>query len=251
MSYALSDIASSLLQRHPWMQESVSLEPMIGIVDSQNKTFHTANSPTLSPMTVVSDGVTVTPSSINYDTGMVVLSVAPTTTIVCSYTFSTLTTAQLWAIAEQGFSLAQSMLPRPWYLYDPGGGVAKVITTTAGSDVEPEVGGLDLSDNVVQTKFLVDATYVVLLEQQWAEAAARGISYREQRIGGLSVDRTKQADSYKTLLDAARETLDRSMAQAIHDGGYTIAHLGDVILGPVTEYSRDFYFHRNAYGEAV
>lgn len=242
MAYTLSNAVTALRKRHPWTSLVVEREPLTGLVDGSNKVFHLANPPaqTLSVTVYDSSGVAVTPASVSVTSGLVTFTSAPTEPYTASYTHVTFPDSQMEGLCEDGFALMQSILNRPYYLYTSS------ISSSSSSVVDPVIGSTTFSALPVQIRFFLDCCDFVFLESMQREAAFNAINVREERMGGLQIDRSKQPAAFPAMLDRAWDKLMKSAAAAADEAGLSSTLFeGDVLPGAKSDYNYDILnWHR-------
>ena len=232
--YSLTDVTNSLLEA-PWMSRAISLQPLDGLVDGVNRIFRMPFAPlTMNPApvlyTLVAGGKsTITATSINYDTGDVLLASAPTLTPYADYTATMLRPTQLTAMARRGFAEMQTRWLRAIYLYDSNGSL--VVSSSESAAVDPLTGNTTFSKSEVQKGFFVKCAELVTLRMLAEEATVNSMAYREERMGGLLVDTTKRSKDFQEYLKLASEAVKVSEDAARSECGET-TDFGAFIPGP-------------------
>ncbi len=232
--YSLSDVKAALLEA-PWMTRAVALQPLEGLADGVNKVFRFPFAPlamTPAPFiyTLVAGGkVAVTVDVINYDTGDVLLSTAPTLTPYADFMATMFRPTQLDALARRGFIEMQIRWLRSLYLYNDDGTI--VVSASDSEAVDPVTGATTFSKSEVQKGFLVKCAEFVALRMLVEDANINSMSYREERMGGLLVDLTRRAKDFQEYLKAAAEAL-RAAEDAARSECGEFTEFGAFIPGP-------------------
>ena len=219
MAYSLANGRNELRQRLPWTLRKVEREPLVGLVDGSNTIFHLAHPPAVSGSVTVYDysGNVLTPSSIDYESGRVVLASAPTQPCTASYQHTALTDGQWDGILRQGFDLMETLLPRGYYLVDSGG--ETYVSSDASSVVDPVIAGSTFSALPRQTELFLNCALVVYYESRLGEAAEAALSLRESQTGGLQIDRSRQYQAVQAALERALNRLADSLVAAAEEAG--------------------------------
>jgi hypothetical protein len=218
-AFTSSDAFAMMLRRNPWMAQRVVQEPVVGLVDGSNTRFNLASPPAVSATAsfITSAGAAVTPSSVDYDSGALLLGTAPTTSIYASYTHSLLSNSDAYGLFEEGFSLMESMWSRTYYLLVTGD--VKVISSSVSAVVDPVILTSTFSSRVPQTALVADCMFYAWVNSALAEATYNAMAVREQRASGLQIDRTRQPDAFKSLIEMAEKRLASSLVYAMTDAG--------------------------------
>jgi hypothetical protein len=224
-AYSLEDARTTLKRITPWLTQDVSLEPVLGLTDGSNTVFHLPYTPVDadSSLTIYDadggelDGYTM----IGYDGGALRFSSGsvPTTTVYASYTAQAISNSKLLNVCRSGFDDMESRYRRDWRIVSVGG--YSYISSSADSVVDPVCGSQTLSTSRVQIDFLNACCEYALTKALHTDAALRNYAYREERVGGLMVDRSRQADTFKTLLAEADKKADAKAAAARYEAGET------------------------------
>lgn len=244
---------TSLLQAKP-----VAREPMMGLVDGSNTTFYTQVSPMLASgsLSVYVSGSINAYSSVDYDTGTVILANAPTKQPAASYTFTPFTTSQSVSMLMAGFDEMMSRWVRPnWYLSsgsvnltnptDTDTAIWIVYQQTSGSLIDPQCSGsLPFSQLRTQVRLYMACCEYAYLSRQLTENALTGVSYRERF--GTAIDRTKIAPNLKLALDNAEKSVVRTL-RAAWDETYTSGE--QYGLGIAPDHSVGYETQFNWHGE--
>lgn len=218
-AFTSADALAALLRRNPWMSQRVVQEPVIGLVDGENTRFNLASPPGVAytATLIKSDGTAVTPASIDYDSGALLFSFAPTQSIYASYTHSLLSNSDAFGLFEEGFALMESLWSRSYYIVASGD--VWVISSSSSAVVDPVILTSTFSSRVQQTAFMVDCMYYAWVQSALAEATYNAMAVREQRASGLQIDRTRQPDAFKSMIEMAEKRLSSSLIAALVDAG--------------------------------
>lgn len=232
-AFTSSDAFAAMLRRNPWMSQRVVQEPIVGLVDGYNTRFNLASPPgvayTLS--LIKSDGTTVVPTSIDYDSGAILLSSAPTVSIYASYTHSLLSNSDAAGLFEEGFALMESLWSRTYYIVATGSVWA--VSSSSSIVVDPVILTSTFSSRVQQTAFMVDCMYYAWVQSSLGEATYNAMAVREQRASGLQIDRTRQPDAFKGLIEMAEKRLENSLIFALEDAGVVSDFYGGGAIGAI------------------
>lgn len=235
-AYTITQAIAALRKRHPWSTQSVQREYLEGLVDGANKIFHLANPPAQTSSVTVYDknGATVAPSSIDVDSGLLIFTAAPTDAYTATYTHVGWSDTQMTGICEEGFSLMESLLSRSYYLY------SGAVSSSSSSSVDPVIGSSTFSQLPIQVKFFLDCCDYVWLEAMAREGAYHAMSVREERSGGLQIDRSKQATAYDVALQRAKDSLLDMAAIAAEEAGLSSTLIeGQGVPGATSDYRHE------------
>lgn len=218
-AFSSSDAFAAMLRRNPWMAQRVAQEPIVGLVDGANTRFNLASPPavTASATFITSAGATVVPTALDYDSGALLLGSAPTASIYASYTHSLLSSTDAYGLFEEGFALMESTWPRSYYLVATGD--VKSISSSASTVVDPVILTSTFSVRVAQTALVADCMFYTWVNSALAEATYNAMAVREQRASGLQIDRTRQPDAFKLIVEMAEKRLAASLVNAMTDAG--------------------------------
>ena len=217
------------LKRYTTLLQSrkVSRDSLSGIADGTNTTFHTQYFPVLTSgsLTVYNaSGSIVAISSIDYDTGEVVLSAAPSFQPKATYTYLPYTTSQLTSILMAGFDEMESRWSRGWYLTSSSSALVEATedstniyvasyNQSTGAVSDPICSGsLVFSSLRTQVRFYMACCEYSFLARKLVDASETGISVREAR--GASIDRTRIPQNMELALSRAESKLVKSMVTA-------------------------------------
>lgn len=237
MAYSLVKTVEALRLAIPWATVPVAGEPLIGLVDGANRLFRVARPPIVSVESVVDqNGNSVAVSSYDTASGAVVLVSAPTTVCYISYVHSAYTDQYLLACARLGFAKMEEMFPRGYHLVPLGN--LLYVSAVPDSVVDPPVGNTTFSASRAQTRFLELCAWVAFLEAAQTEAAANAIYVREERAGGLAIDRTKQPAAWDALRQVALQDLRNAYEAAVLEatGDLSLIYEGGVVPGATSDY---------------
>lgn len=227
--YSASDIVALMTAEHQWMSQSVTKEPMIGLVNGANKVFEVGIKPAASLTVTDYLGSSVSVTSYDGESGYVTLAAAPANTVFATYTSSMVKPSAVNGIAAGAVGLMESLWARGYGLVDSGG------TLYLSSDDDTVVDAV-IYPSRVQSRFLADCVFYTWVRSYYLEATMHGIGYREQRASGLQVDRSRQPASFDALLKLASDNLKASLSAAMYDAGaeaFSVADAG-IVLGRST-----------------
>ena len=208
MAYTLTTAVSELKRSMLWNSRAVVREPLEGLFDASNKTFYTAQKPIGSTVTVYdNDGAEYSSGSYtvdSYEFGTIRFTgTAPSTVHYISYTSQQFSDAQLTDIVKSGFDKMEQAYNRNWYI------TSNSISSSSSSVVDPVVGdGLTFGASRLHIGLYLLCCEWALVFAQWHYAAANYYSYRESRSAGVSIDRTRNAEHLKGILDDLQERID-------------------------------------------
>jgi len=221
---ALVDLKRSLF----WNEYAVIREPLEGLVDSLNKVFYTPQRPLSSVAGVTvydSAGDEVSSGSYSvesYEAGTITFNSAPAVRHYVSCTVQTLPDTMLDGVVLDGFDEMEARYNRNWYLTTSGG--LTYVSSSPSSVVDPVCGGLVFSTSRLQIKLYLLCCEYALLKAQFKYAAANYFRYREGRVAGVMVDRSRNADQLRLALDV----LDRDIEDAVMGAA---SQAGDPVFG--------------------
>ena len=219
-------------------QQSISRDPLSGIVDGLNTVFHTNYAPILSSGSlVVRLGTTVVGGTANYDTGEVILTTAPQTQPVASYTFTPYTSGQILQFLMSGFDEMERRYPRHWQLVDALGASANEDSAqllVADEDgLEPVVlDTMTFSNSRAQVGFFqLCAEYRYYLTIYGLKAQT-SYMWRET-VRGMTVDQSKVPANLKGFLEVLESNLADAQA-SVEAGYYSGTEYGGYVSAPAT-----------------
>lgn len=230
MPYSLADVVTDLKLRVSWLSHAITHEPLSGLADGSNKLFYLPVAPGESGSLTVHDasGTVISALTVDYATGLVTFTTAPTDLVYGTYTALAMSDARLTAFIRDGFAEMQKRYLRTLYLIASGPDV--VISSDPASAVEPVVGGLAFSVNDVQKRFWHLCTRYVMCEAALEDKALSAKMFRESgRITSLQIDETKMPQNIQAMLTALDASIERA-AKAIAEQGGDTAY-GDFIPG--------------------
>lgn len=237
MAYTETDGINAFLARTLWLKRPVVREPLEGLVNGTNVIFSIRTPPALTGTITLIDstGASVTPSSVSEASGSVVLSVPPTSPLYASYTHCDLSSTELTGLFVAGFEHMESLWPRGYRLASNAG--LYNVSTNTSTVVDPTVDDSTFSVRPPQTAFLVGCISYVFNMMQWQEAAAHAVMTREKLAVGVQVDRTRQPEGYRALLEVQERSLKNLMDQAVADAGVS----NFATIGPRTDWLPNVY----------
>lgn len=241
MSYSLNNAVRDLRKRQPWMTRVILREPLVGLVDGNNKLFNTINAPISTDVTVYDFSGQPVTATVLSDAGVIELAVAPSLPHTISYTHLAIGDDEMKGICEDGFALMEVLLPRGLFLFDNGSEI--VISAAADAESDPTYGGIAFSQSVIQRRFYLDCCQVSLFKSLLSGAASAAFMIREERVGGLQIDRRQQYQAWKAALADSEEALNKSLFAAAQEWGDEDIVQGDLIAGARSDYrlSRDWW----------
>jgi hypothetical protein len=220
-------------------QQTISRDPLSGILDSQNVTFHTNYYPVLTSGSFgIYVGGVLVPGTANYDTGEVTLNSPPESQPEANYTFTPYTAKQISSFTIQGFLEMEGMWPRGWQLLDGGGAWADENSSNVyvldGNGVDPIFAGTTFSQSRLQVGFFVACCEYRFIKTQRRTSSITDYMWRES-VKGMTIDKSKRPSNLNEIMDDLRIDLIRMMdqAQIQYYGG---DNLGGFISDPVTLY---------------
>lgn len=232
-------------------QRKVSRDPLSGTADGLNCVFHTQYYPVLTSGSLAafdSLGVSLSVSSVDYDSGEVVLASAPTAQPSATYTMTPYTTGQLASFLIAGFDEMMARWPREnWFLsasdaaYVAGAEDAAhlylcYIDSSTGVPADPQCSGsTPFSKLRTQIAFFIACCQYAFVARQHVENSLSGIDFRESR--GAAINRTAIPKNLAEALTRLNEEVIRAMKSAQDQYYSDGAHLG----GNVAPYSTEDY----------
>jgi hypothetical protein len=214
------------------MKQRVVQEPLVGVVDGYNMRFNLASPPaTATPTMILADGTAVTASTFDRDSGALLFASAPMQTIYASYTHSQVAISDGQGLFDEAFALMQGLWSRAYYIIEDNVSGVRTLSTSNVAIVDPTIGDLAFAQRPAQVALFVDCMFYQWVRSSLAEATYNAIAVREQRASGLQIDRTRQPDQFKTLLDDAKRRVEDSLAIAMSDAGESVLYEGGAVGG--------------------
>jgi len=214
LAYTLTTAIAELKRSRLWNERTVVREPLEGLPDGLNMVFYTAQKPISSTGITVYDNTGTEYSSgsytvDSYEFGTVRFTVsAPTATYYISYTAQSLTDDQLTDIVKDGFDKMEQEYNRNWYI------TSDSISSNASSVVDPTVGAsLTFSASRLHVSFYLLCCRWALASALWEYASFNFFRYRENRSSGVQIDRTRNADQLKGVVDSLQGQIERVAEQ--------------------------------------
>jgi len=232
-------------------QQSISRDPLSGILDGINTIFHTTYSPILTSGSLgVYLGNTLVPGTADYNTGEITLSTPPTVQPQANYIFTPYTSTQISKFTIQGFLEMESQWTRGWQLLDGSGAWADENSTNAyvvdGNGNDPTCGNTFFSNSRIQIAFFLMCCEYRFMKTQFRTAAGTDYMWRES-VRGMTVDKSKRPSNIKLVVDSLREEMMDALKQAqiqFYPGG---DQFGGAILNPVTlDYAANYEWQTGA-----
>jgi len=243
MAYSLTTAVTELKRSLFWNEQAVSHEPLEGLVDGENKVFYAPHRPLSSTA-----GITVydvegnefssgSYSVESYETATIVFNTAPTKRYYGSYTVQGLTEAMLNNVVHEGSDEMEARHNRIWYLTSSGG--STYISSSATQVVDPVCGGLVFSTSRLQIKLYLLCCEYALVKALMKYAAANYFRYREGRVAGVMVDRSRNAEQLRLALDVLDRDIDDAVIGAGNQAGDSV--FGGYVAGTKSDLWLDQY----------
>jgi len=234
-AYSLETARTELKRVAPWLTADVAFAPLEGLADGVNPIFHLPNTPA-DPDSALSihnltTGLTVGGYTVlSYDAGSLRFSSGsiPTSTFYASYTAQAMSNTKLLDLCKAGFDDMQGRWSRPYYLVASSG--ATYISSSPTAVVDPTCGTGTFSTSRVQIDFLLACCEYTLIKGLMTDLALKNFAYREERLGGLMIDRSRNAGAMQPLLDLADKKAEQKL-YAARSAADDTALFGDFIPG--------------------
>jgi hypothetical protein len=218
-AYSLEDARTELKRATPWLTAPVSFGPLEGLADGVNPIFHLPNTPADPDATLtvhdLSTGSAATGYTVlSYDAGSLRFSSGsiPTETLYASYTAQALSNTKLLDLCRAGFDDMQSRWARPYYLVSDT--LETYISDNQATVVDPTCGTTTFGASRVQIDFLLACCEYALVKGLMTDLALKNFAYREERLGGLMIDRSRNAAAMQPLLDLADKKAEQKLYAA-------------------------------------
>ena len=124
----------------------------------------------------------------------------------------------------------QSRWARPYYLVYDAGLAETFISSEAAAITDPICGTETFGASRVQIDFLLACCEYALVKGLMTDLALKNFTYREERLGGLMIDRSRNAGAMQPLLDLADKKAEQKLYAARSAAGDTDL-FGDFIPG--------------------
>lgn len=227
-------------RRTLFQTRKINRDALSGVLDGTNTVFRSTFYPMASSGSIYlydSSGSTITQSkTVDYDTGTVVFTAAPTVQRLASYTYRSMTDDELVDVLMQGFDEMQTRWNRPLYLssttpaYAAAVGTEShiyVVTKVANVVSDPVCGSSTFSAQRVQVGFYILCCEYVALQNKANSLVQTAFRFREAL--GPSVDQSMMPRNLEGALERLNDRLDmaREIAWAQYYregepwGGYT------------------------------
>lgn len=209
-------------------QRKISRDSLSGLVDGANATYHTQSAPILSSGSLTihdGSGSVVLVSSVDYDTGEIVMPSPPDYQPTATYTYTPYTTGQIKSFLMAGFDEMQGRWPRAeWYLSSSTSALTNptdddshiyVVLRSAptGELTDPSCSGsIAFSLLRSQIRFYMACCEYAYASRQLQFSAETGIAFRETR--GAAVDRQAIAKNIDLSLERIEKRLITAMIRA-------------------------------------
>lgn len=228
----------------------VARDPLSGVVDSVNTTFYANYYPLLSSGSIglyVGGNTAVSPSqyTIDYDAGCFVLTPAPVSQPVASYTFAKYSEMTIRSVMVAGFDEMEGRWFRGLSLSDTLNSLVPItessshayLVDSSGSD--PAVGAISWSQSRAQIDFYAKCTQVAFYRTLAGEHALSDFIWKEAQ--GLTVDKSKTVPNLMQVIDSLEARLAKAQENAQLEWYGPDALYGGTITPPAT---REFLAHR-------
>lgn len=247
MAYSLNNALTDLKRTFVWQINSISYEPLVGVVDGINRIFQLRYAPVAdvvmynSSLTAFSTGYTL-----NSGTGVLVFDSPPTTPNYASYTAQQFSDAQILDICKSGFYEFTARYSVEWYLVASGG--SDFISSSLSTVVDPTItGSVAFSQSPRQINALTLASEYFYTLSQWIYGSGQYYRYREQRSGGLEIDRSRLNDA----LAKATEFLSKRLDEAILLAGVELGRPFAVWIPPKHTQVYERFFEWQSCAESI
>lgn len=231
-------------------QRPISRDPLSGVVDGQNKVFHTNFYPMLTTGSlVVKAGVNLATGTADYGTGEIELDQAPAVQPVATYTFTPYTPTQIAQFLFGGFDEMELRWLRNYRLVDGSGNPASessaAILVVDSDGADPPFGSFTFSASRAQIAFLMLCAEYRMYSAEAGNAAINDFSFREQ-LRGMAVDKSQRPKNLEALLARLEKRLALALdiAQSEFFDG---SQFGAGINNPITyDYLRNFEWQESS-----
>lgn len=224
MAYSTYDAIAALKQTFLWQYRSLAYDPLQGLRDGLNRVFKTSYAP-ISSYTVYDANQNAISSGFTVDdtTGAVVFTDAPVVgnAFYASYTAGQFSDSQLLGLAVIGFQEMSNRYPRSWYLVSSSG--SDFVSSGISAVVDPVISGtLTFSQSPVQKQAYLTAVQYVWQSANWLYASGNYYRYKENRAGGLDIDRSRQSDALDKATAFMSQRLDDALYMAALEMGVQV-----------------------------
>lgn len=218
-------------------QQTISRDPLSGVVDGSNNLFHTNYFPILTSgsMGVYVNG-SIVPATADYNTGEVTLATAPSYQPRASYTLTPYTSYQILQFLMRGFDEMEGRYNRGWKLVTTTGSAAietsDAIYIVDSNGNDPVTGSTTFSTSRAQIAFFQICCEYAFMSINMRYGARQYYMWRET-VRGMTVDKSMMPKNMDLALARLEKDLLAIMGEAV--GEYeNDAQYGGAILGPVT-----------------
>lgn len=251
MAYSLNQALVEVKYPLSWLTQPIDMEPLDGLFDGTSRVFHARSTPMSTSDPVALYDYDLAPVSsgsytvVNYDSGTLAFTVPPAKQVYASYTQQSLTDTFLLGVCREGFADMQSRYPRPLWLVSDGG--STYVSGDPATVTDPIMGAstLPFSQSNIQTGFLTRCCAYSLYRSMQANAALGSMVYREERVGGLSVDTSKRSGDLRALVEAMNERANEAMKAVYREENPTGAY-GSFVPGAQSDlykYGYEWWSH--------
>lgn len=227
--------------RTQWVHKrKISYDPLQGELDGSNTVFYTTYAPIYKSGSITISGGSL--SSVDYDTGTVILVAPPSSQPKATYYMLSMTEDAIYDVLVSGFDEMETRLPRGFRLssssvvYEPATIASEnmYIMDANGNDPPLRSGasGSVWSLSPVQRKFYMACCEYVYVLGRTVWNAEHGFRYKEDR--GALIDKSRVASNLENVLDRLEIKLQR-LAQSAADEYYTDGeYYGGYVSSPAT-----------------
>jgi len=220
-------------------QRKISRDPLSGVADGSNVTFHTTYYPILTSgsLQVYTSGSLATGIA-DYNTGEINLTVAPLVQPQATYTFTPFSSDQILNFLVAGFEEMETRWDRGWNLVDLSGNTAnessnalQVVDSATGTD--PVCGTASFSTSRIQQAFLMGCVEYRFRLTQFLNSANDDYNYHAS--GGPTVDKSRRPANMDMVIKTLDTRLARMMKMAQEQYYTQMQHVGGYIAAPMSE----------------
>lgn len=199
--------ALAWFRTQPWFTSRAVGDPLAGLYDGVNKVFKAQAYPVVSNGASVyintSSGITGVTGAWNYDSGRFTAGSPPLSQPYADYQAQVMTDGEFTSYFRRGFDEMQVRYRRTALHLES---VTGALAVTDGAAQDPVVGGEYFSESPIQTDYLLACVELAIYRGLAVSATSDSLAYREERVGGLSIDASRRARDYNDLI--ARQDID-------------------------------------------